>query len=164
MIVTFRDFNKISFPAFLMGSGNWETRDGILSCDGQVVDDYNQMGSTIGARRMQTPFRDQYKLRKAVTAPNGLMKQTTPYFVDKKGKPFIYEKTIFAPLKYLKIKRVDRKDYATLIWVKGHNAPFTVPRPPDHEMAWAGILHLHGLPWMLYEYSETKLKDTRRKV
>ena len=37
-------------------------------------------------------------------------------------------------------------------------------KPPAAGMEWAGILHLHGLPWMLYEYSDTKLKDTRRKV
>jgi len=56
------------------------------------------------------------------------------------------------------------KDSATLIRVKGHNSPFTVPRPPEVGYTWAGVLHVQGLPWMLYEYSETKLKDTRRKV
>ena len=64
----------------------------------------------------------------------------------------------------MKIKKVERKSYATLIWVKGHNAPFTVPRPPEDGNTWAGVLHLYGIPWMLYEYSDEKLKDTRRKV
>ncbi len=92
------------------------------------------------------------------------MKQSTPYFVDNKGVPFIYEKTVYAALKYMKIRKVERKKIATLIWVKGHNAPFTVPRPPEDGKSWAGILHLHGLPWMLYEYADEQLKDTRRKV
>jgi hypothetical protein len=32
------------------------------------------------------------------------------------------------------------------------------------EFAWAGILHLNNAPWVLYEYSENKESDTRRKV
>ena len=164
MVITFRDFTKVQFPVFLLKSGNWDRKDGLLFCDGQLVDDTNQMGGTLGARRIQTPFKDKYELKKAVTAPNGILKQNTPYFVDNNGVPFVYEKTHFVPLKYYKIKRVELKEVASLVWVKGHNAPFTVARPPDPDIEWAGILHLHGIPWMLYEYSETKLKDTRRKV
>ncbi len=164
MLITYKDFNKIAFPAFLLESGNWERVDGLLFCDGQVVDDTNQTGTTLGARRVQSPMKDQYELKKAVTAPNGLMKQDTRCFVDNNGMPFIYDKTLFCKLSYLKIRKIQRKDSATLIWVKGHNAPFTVPRPPEDGKSWAGVLHLHGLPWMLYEYSDTKLKDTRRKV
>ena len=106
MVITFRDFTKITFPAFLMDSSNWEISDGLFFCEGKLVDDYNQMGTTIGARRMQTPFKDKYELKKAVSAPNGVMKQNTKYFVDSKGKPFIYEKTKIVPLKYMKIKKV----------------------------------------------------------
>ena len=164
MVITFRDFNQIQFPAFLLKSGNWDTKDGLLFCDGQLLDDTNQMGSTLGARRMQTPFKDKYELKKAVSAPNGILKQNTPYFIDNKGNPFIYEKTRYLSLKYHKITKIQRKEVASLVWVKGHNAAFTVARPPDPDMEWAGILHLQGVPWMLYEYSEKKLKDTRRKV
>ena len=164
MVITFRSFNKIEFPVFLLSSGDWEVSDGLVFCEGKVVDDRNQPGETLGIRRLQSPFTDLYPLKKALHAPNGLMKQSTPYFIDSAGKTFIYDKTMFVPLKYLEIKRVERKEVASLIWVKGHNAPFNVSRPPDSDMKWAGILHLHGVPWMLYEYSETKLKDTRRKV
>ena len=164
MVITFRDFRKITFPVFVMESGNWEESDGLLFCEGQLVDDKNQMGATLGARRMQTPFKEKYKLKKAISAENGIIKQSSPYFVDNKGMPFVYNKEIMLPLKYYKITKVERKEYACTIRVKGHNAPFTVPRPPEAGNNWAGILHLHGVPWMLYEYSETKLKDTRRKV
>jgi hypothetical protein len=67
-------------------------------------------------------------------------------------------------VKYFKIKRIERKEVATVLWVQGIPSPFTVPRPPEDGMIWAGILHYHGLPWLLYEYSETKKPDTRRKV
>jgi hypothetical protein len=67
-------------------------------------------------------------------------------------------------LKYLKIQKVILKDTASLLLIKGVSTPFTVPRPPSYGYDWAGILHVQKLPWMLYEYSETKLKDTKRKV
>ena len=164
MVIGFRSIPKISFPVFLLDSENWEEYDGILFLDNKVLDDRNQDGNTLGARRMQTPHKNLQELKYMVEYPNGLLKQRTKYFIDNSGRPFIYEKTTMLPLKYLKISKVELKDTATLIRVKGHNAPFTVPRPPEVGFTWAGILHVQGLPWMLYEYSETKLKDTRRKV
>ena len=83
---------------------------------------------------------------------------------DNLGQPFYYEKTQFVSLRYLKIKRVERKEQASLLWVEGSNSPFTVPRPPEDGYSWAGILHMRGYPWVLYEYSQTKLKDTRKKI
>jgi hypothetical protein len=164
MVIGFRSIPKITFPVFLLDSENWEEYDGILFLDNKVLDDRNQSGETLGARRMQTPHKNLHILKHMVEYPNGLLKQKTKYFIDNSGRPFIYEKTTMLPLKYLKISKVELKDSATLIRVKGHNSPFTVPRPPEVGYTWAGILHVQGLPWMLYEYSETKLKDTRRKV
>ena len=164
MVIGFRSIPKITFPVFLLDSENWEEYDGILFLDNKILDDRNQQGKTLGARRMQTPHKNLHELKHMVEYPNGLLKQRTKYFIDNRGRPFIYEKTTMLPLKYLKISKVDLKGSATLIRVKGHNAPFTVPRPPEVGYTWAGILHMKGLPWMLYEYSETKLKDTRRKV
>ena len=164
MVIGFRSIPKITFPVFLLPSGNWEEYDGILFLDNNVLDDRNQVGETLGARRMQTPHRNLHFLKHMISHPNGILKQKTKYFIDNSGKPFIYEKTTMLPLKYLRISKVELKSSATLIRVKGHAAPFTVPRPPETGMDWAGILHIKGIPWMLYEYSETKLKDTRRKV
>ena len=42
--------------------------------------------------------------------------------------------------------------------------PFIIPRPPHANMKYAGVLHYNGLPWVLYDYAEEKLKDTRRKI
>jgi hypothetical protein len=67
-------------------------------------------------------------------------------------------------LKYLKIKKIVKREVAALVYVHGCISPFTVPRPPSEEMQWAGILHLHGLPWELYEYSSSCKKNTRRKI
>ena len=165
MVITYRKTaSTIQYPIFLLPSGTWETKDGLLLIDDMVVDDTNMAGQTLGARRMQTPHKDVLPLKKMLTSYNGILKQKTKYFIDNTGKPFMYEKTRFAALKYLRIKRVEKKGVASLIWFKESNNPFTVPRPPEEGMLWAGILHLHGIPWVLYEYSETKLKDTKKKV
>jgi len=164
MVIGYKNLHKLVFPVFLLDSGNWDASDGLLYLNGLLLDDKNQSGKTLGARRVQTPHGGLYELKKMVSSPNGLLKQSTKYFIDNAGRPFIYEKSLMLPLKYLKINKVVRKDTAALIWVKGHNAPFTVPRPPEVGYTWAGVLHLRRIPWMLYEYSEKKLKDTRRKV
>jgi len=164
MVITYRSLHKLSFPVWNLHSGDWELADGLLFIEGKCVDDTNQTGSSLGIRRVQTSYPTMYPLKKAVTTHNGILKQSTKYFIDSTGLPFIYEKTKFFHLKYLKIEKVTQKGSASLITVRRHRTPFTVPRPPSHGYEWAGILHLKGLPWMLYEYSETKLKDSKRKV
>lgn len=165
MVITYRNIRTaVEYPVFLLPSGKWELHDGLLFLEDKIVDDRNKEGRTLGARRMQTAHKNLLQLKKMVTTYNGILKQSKKYFIDNVGKPFVYEKTRFAQLKYLRIKRVEKKDIASLVWVQGHNTPFTVPRPPEDGMLWAGVLHLHGLPWVLYEYSETKLKDSKKKV
>lgn len=164
MLVTYRSLHKVAFPVYLIYTDNWDLADGLLFLDNMCVDDTNQAGKTIGIRRMQTSYPTLYPLKKAITTPVGILKQNTRFFIDTNGVPFIYEKTKVLTLKYLKIKKVVHKKSASLITVWGYRVPFTVPRPPSLEYKWAGILHLRDIPWMLYEYSETKLKDVKRKV
>lgn len=164
MVVTYNSLNKVKFPVYVLPSGNWSRADGLLFLDGELVDDRNMPGETLGIRRVQTPYKKLLPLRKQITSHHGLIKQVSKTFIDSNGTPFIYEKTKMCKLSYYKIRRVDRKEVASLIWLKGINFPFTVPRPPEDGMLWAGVLHFHGLAWMLYEYSETKKPDTRRKI
>ena len=164
MVITLKTVNKIKFPVYVIPSGNWDRADGLLFLDGELVDDKNMPGDTLGIRRLQTPHKNLLRLTKQLNTHIGLLKQPTRTFIDSNGTPFIYEKTKMCTVKYFKIKRIERKEVATVIWVQGIPSPFTVPRPPEDGMIWAGILHYHGLPWLLYEYSETKKPDTRRKV
>lgn len=164
MVITYKNLHKVAFPVYLLYNENWELVDGLLFLEGKCLDDTNQPGKTLGIRRVQTPYPDLYPLRKAITSHNGILKQKIRCFIDSNGVPFIYEKTKFLPLKYLHIEKIAQKESASLIYVKGHKTPFTIPRPPEYGYDWAGILHLHNMPWMLYEYSETKLKDGKRKV
>jgi hypothetical protein len=149
----------------MLPSDNISKEDGIVYVDGQVVDDRNMPGDTLGKRRLQTPFKDLVPLRKSVNSFNGVVKNrgNMPY-IDSKGTCFIYEKTEMCTLKYHKIKSVDRKDTGSIVWVKDINFSLEIPRPPSPEMEWAGVLYFKGLPWKLYDFSETKLKNTKKKI
>ena len=121
-------------------------------------------GDSLGIRRLQTPHKNLLPLKRSLLNLTGVIKQNTSTFIDSNGFPFVYEKTIWCKLKYYKIRKVDLKEVASLLWVHGIKTPFTIPRPPKEDRSWAGILHMGNTPWLLYEYSKTKLKDTRRKV
>ena len=149
---------------FQIPSDNWSYSDGLLFIDDLLLDDTNMPGDTLGIRRVQTPFTELLPLRRSLISHVGLLKQTKKNFIDSKGFPFTYEKTKFCKLKYYKIRKVDLKEVASLLWVHSIRTPFTIPRPPEEGRKWAGILHMGDTPWMLYEYSKIKLKDTRRKV
>ena len=163
MIITYKTLNKITFPVFELPSENWEAADGLLFLGNEIIDDNNMSGETLGQRRLQSPF-EMKPLRRSVNSFIGILKQSRNTFIDSKGVPFIYLKTKVCSLKYLKITKIVKREVASLVYVKESVSPFTVPRPPTPEMQWAGILHLHGLPWELYEYSEVCKKSTRRKI
>ena len=163
MVITFRGSSAISFPVYPLPSSNWEIADGLLFLDGKVVDDTNMSGETLGIRRLQTSF-NLLPLTKALVDFTGMIKQRNNTFVDSTGIPFIYQKTQMLPLKYKKIKRIDRKVVASVLHLEGEKHPLKIIRPPEDGRMWAGILYYQGLPWKLYEYSEEYQKDTRRKV
>jgi hypothetical protein len=85
-------------------------------------------------------------------------------YIDSRGKLFKYEKSKFCTLKYYKINRIERKRVASILWLHGVNVPFDIPRPPEDKYRWAGVLHIDGDPWILYDYAEEKKPDTRRKI
>lgn len=164
MIVTHKTAQKLQFPCYMLPSDNWEYVDKILFIDGQVLDDKNMKGETLGRRRLETPFRSLFPLKDAVIDFIGLVKQRNKFFIDNKGRPFIYEKLKLVPLKYHQIQKISRRETASTVKVRGIRTSFIVPRPPAEDYQWAGILYYNGVPWKLYEYSDEKLKDTRRKI
>lgn len=164
MVLTYKSIEKLDFPLYIIPHDNWSFQDGILFMDGQVVDDRNMEGNTLGIRRLQTAFKNLYPLRSQIDSFQGVLKQNVNTFIDSQGRPFIYEKTIRCTLRYYKIKKIQPLDDYCLVWLAGVSVPFTVPRPPERGFYYAGILLLGGLPWTLYEYSEEAKQDTWRKV
>ena len=164
MIVTYKTLDRINFPVFILPSSNWDLTDGLLYLEGELVDDRNMPGKTLGQRRLQTPHKGLLPLRRSINSLVGIIKQHKYDFIDSKGFPFIYQKTLMLQLKYRKIRKIERKTVASVLWLEDWKAGFTIPRPPAPEMLWAGVLLIRGYPWVIYEYSETKKKDTNRKV
>lgn len=164
MVIQYRNINKVRFPIYVLPTGNWDRRDGLLFLDDKIVDDKNMSGDTLGMRRLQTPHKNLFSLKNQIDNFRGMVKSREKHFIDTNGIPFIYEKTEFCKLKYYRIKRVIQKDTSSLLKLDGVKSAFVIPRPPAEEMRYAGILHYGELPWVLYEYSEDRREDTRRKV
>jgi len=164
MVITYKTINKIQFPIYQLPSDNWHLIDGLMFIDDVLVDDRNMLGDTLGKRRLQTHRGPLLPLRKAITSLVGVIKQNGRVFIDAKGRPFIYEKTKFCKLIYHKIKKIEGKNTASLLWVHGISFPFEIPRPPAHQYEWAGVLYMEQHPWLLYEYSQSRLKNSRKKV
>jgi len=164
MLITYKELRHVEFPVFPLPSDDWYSQDKILFVEGQIVDDKNQPGRTLGQRRLQTPLKGLMRLNKAAYNELAIIKQGKHFYIDNLGRCFVYEKTKFVKLKYSRIKRIDRKEKVSILWVWGISFPFIIPRPPSVGYKWAGILYLDNNPWLLYDYSEEKQKDTRRKI
>ena len=74
MVITYKTIGHVAFPAFPLPSSNWEEQDGLLYLDNKLLDDKNMKGKTLGRRRLQTPFKELFPLKAAVTDTIGLIK------------------------------------------------------------------------------------------
>ena len=165
MVITYRNVHLIKFPAFKLPSSNWHVQDGLVYLDNQILDDTNAPGETLGQRRLHTPLKGLQPLKKSVTSVLGIIKEPSgTAYIDNMGKIFIYSKTRMARLRSYKIKKVDRKITHSLLWCAGVSYPFHIPRPPTPQLTWANVLHLGKDPWVLYSYSEGRIKNTYRKI
>lgn len=165
VVLTFKDIHKIDFPVFKLESDNIDKSDGVVFLDGAVLDDRNMPGKNLGQRRLQTPFKNLYVLRASINGIVGLAKQVgNKTYIDSSGRIFIYEKTILCKLQYHRITKISLKDTASAVHLEGIQQSFQVPRPPDPDIKWAGVLYFHGLPWKLFEFSTDHKPTTRKKI
>ena len=164
MIYTYKDVLRVTFPVFQLPSDNWSYSDGLLFIENQIVDDQNMRGDSLGIRRLQTPHKNLLPLKKSLLNLTGIIKQNTSTFIDSNGFPFIYEKTRWCKLKYYKIRKIEKKGIASILWLHGVTTRHIIARPPHGEMKWAGVIHYNNDPWLLYEYAEIKFRDSRRKI
>jgi len=158
------NLSDVEFPVYVIHTDEVQKLDGILWCEGAVVDDTNVSGYTIGQRRLNTPHKNLYELRHMIDNFVDLSRHRRKFFVDSNGKFFRYEKSTTANLYYRRITKVIEKDIMTLIYVENVPFPFELKRPPEPTQKYAGVLYIKDIPSYLYELSETKKKDTWRKV
>ena len=154
---------EAEFPVFILSADEIEEVDGIMFADGLCLDDKNAEGDTLGMRRLHSSYPNMYRLTKAIYDIPSLLKTSSRKFIDSEGHIFNYEKTRFVPLIYHEIMEIVHKNFASIVWLKDINSPYTIPRPPDPQMRWAGVLY-NKTPWLIYEFSESKKRDTRRKL
>lgn len=165
MYKRFQDIKSIVFPVYALKSEDWYEQDGVLfDGEGSVLDDYNMPGPTLGVRRLQCGRTDLAKLKKAHTNFFSMIQSKKKIFIDNAGVPFVYEKTINTPLIHHSIKRIELKDTLTLIWFHSVPCPMEVPRPPYGDPRWARILYYKGSPWMIYDFTSSKGKDSFKRV
>lgn len=164
MLVTHKDLHKVKFPCFVLPSDDWHETDRVLFLNGLVVDEKNMPGKTLGVRRMQCHRKDMLPLKKAVLTIPDLIQCKTRFFIDKFGKPFVYEKSIRSALKSYRIKSIELKGSASLLWLHGIPSPFTIERPPIGEPEYVRILHYQNKPWLIYDYVRSASKATYRRV
>ena len=86
------------------------------------------------------------------------------FYIDSDGFFFTKSKTTTTQLKYHKIMKREKKDVATVLWLKDIPFAFAEKSPPDPDLSWAGLLYDSGIPWKIYDFSEEKQKDTWRKI
>jgi hypothetical protein len=164
VIRTYRDLPKAEYPIYPLPSENWHWQDKVLFLDGLVLDEKNMPGKSLGIRRLQCQRLDLFPLKSCVMDVSSFLKRSDKHWIDCKGKPFTYLKTQSSPLKTYKIKRIDRKGTASLLWVHGWDTPFTIARPPFGELEWVRLLHLGDIPWLVYDYVWQPQKPTYRRV
>jgi hypothetical protein len=165
MYKQFKDIKTIKFPVFKLPSTDWYKTDGVLFIDDNLVlDDTNMPGKTLGVRRLQCGRTDLYKLRGAHLKFHDMLTSKRKIFIDNKGTPFIYERTVHSPLVFHRVKRIEPKESASIIWLEGVPYPFSLEHPPYGEANWARVLYYKGGPWMIYDYAKTRGKDSFQRV
>jgi hypothetical protein len=154
---------QVLFPVYALPNEDYYVRDGLLFLDELVVDDRNQPGDTLGKRRLQTPHKLK-KLSKAYSEYFDLLKENPPIMIDSRGKIFSYKKTEWHTVRSVKIKRKELKNTHTRIWCEKINFPFLINQP-YHGKMWASVLYLRGnKPWILYDLTEERQEDSKRKI
>ena len=157
-------YDKIKFPIYPVHTDDVIGVDGILWIENQVLDDRNMKGKTLGLRRLQSPMKSIYPIKYMIKDIPAYLQHQGKFYIDNVGYFFIKEKTTKVDLKYHKIIRVDQKDIASVLWIKDCPFPFTLNRPLLKDQSWAGILYRQGIPWLLYDTSVEKKKNSWRKI
>ena len=153
---------NVAFPVYIIASEEVVYEDGLLFLNGKVIDDRNQVGDTIGKRRLTTPHRVA-SIGKICFDYIEMLDSKSTKFIDSKGTAFIYEKTKMLQVVSYRISKKIAKDTYTVLFLKGVNCPYTLPRYP-HSEEWAQVMMYDNLPWKLYSLSEERVETFRRKI
>ena len=164
-----KDFSDIVFPIFTITPEYkriWdefnvkyiETPSGIY-----ILDNKNLKGKTLGERRLQMETGLRYTPRKAYYNITQLIKSKTKTYIDNTGCVITYKKTRMVPLKYFRVKDVVSTEEGCILLIKDVNFKVRTNCRMAYKTEYVGLLVL-GTSYLLYEMSDVKKKDTRRKI
>lgn len=126
-----------------------------------ILDNKNLNWNTLSKRRIHINEKILYPLNKQIV-PNieELIHQCGGTFIDSNGTIFSYKKQKFYKLKYYKILKV----LNNFLYIEEFSYPFNLYKVIDIiKFPYVGILNYCG-GYILYHFSEEKLKDTRVKL
>ena len=104
-----------------------------------------------------------YPLKKAIWNFKDLILSGSNKFIDYEGRLFNYKKTKFYPLIYRKVIWRKYTSNSTIFGLEDINSPFEIKGKLNLRAIYAGVLKV-GRGYLLYEMTNEKLKDTRRKL
>lgn len=163
-----KKLTDIKFPIYAITSSYlkiWE-EFGVLyirTTKDKVLDNKNIQGSTLGSRRAKISEDSLYKLRGTIFSVPQLLNSKYKTYIDTNGLVFKYNKHSFVPLVYHKVKKVIKKEDGCIVSFKDTTYMAKMPYRDAIRIKYAGILHTQ-LGDILYEYTEEKKKNTRKKI
>ncbi len=104
-----------------------------------------------------------YPLKRTIWSLKDLLSSGQLCFIDYNGIIYKYKKQTFYPLIYREILERKYTDNSTIFKLKNINTPFEVFGQLNLEAKFAGVLKIDR-GYLLYEVTNKKLKDTRRKI
>ena len=128
--------------------------------------DLEDKHNTFPFRRIQAQRLNDYKLyplKKPIWSLKDLVKSGLLTFVDYKGNIYNYKKQKFYPLVYRKILSRKYTENTTIFKIENINSVFEVKGKLNLKAEYAGLLRIDR-GYLLYEVTNEKLKDSKRKI
>lgn len=152
-----------NFPLYVL-TEEPEVIDGLVWINDEVVDDRNMLGETLGMRRLQTPMKSLYSLHRQIDEPRNVYRHRGKHFIDSNGTYYYKELKPIGAVQYHKIATIKEKQGMRIIRCQDLAITLKTRTPPPVNAKWCGVLYVKNMPWTLWEYSETKKKNRKKKV
>lgn len=151
----------------------WAIRSHELISGGLITDakgirrlDLADKAEPFPQRRLMAKEMKDYKLyplKKAIWNFKDLILSGSNKFIDYEGRLFNYKKTTFYPLIYRKVIWRKYTENSTIFGLEDINSPFEIKGKLNLRAIYAGVLKVRR-GYLLYEMTNEKLKDSRRKL
>jgi hypothetical protein len=165
-INSIQSFYKIHWPVWKIRQ-HYSINGGLVTdSSGKRILDLLDKTLPFPIRRLKLTEQKEYSvypLRKPIWSLKDLLVEKILCFIDYEGNIYHHKKTTYYPLIYKKILERKYSTNTTIFKLKDINPIFEIRGLLNAEATYAGILEI-GRGYLLYEVTNTKLKDTKRKI